>query len=351
MHSNVKYLRGDPTAFIDQFGTSPHLVDQGVNTMAKETEVNIFDFIRSQVLVMLMGEFFASWFGGLVILYTAALAGATTGIVYDASALGLGVGLGVMIAVSIFGHISGGHMNPALTLTLYIMHVVHYLWSSPFTVIVTRTILLVFAFIGQFAGWIVAAACVYYTVHEHDTDTDIGLPHVNPAGINGDTIHLGRAFFAEWVACTIFYSVFALGIIDRAASVMTASLEMGLAVTGITIALAGHTGGVMNPMRWFTTAIVTNEWHEDWHVYVWPPMIAVLVVVLIAEVWRRVLEPLSAGTDPEMISAPSLPPRNKHMEQRKSVHKQSNKPDESFTIDPREFKNQKGRIFAKARRS
>ena len=355
LHSNVKFTKGEPSAFINVFYTAS-LVDQGVNTHTKgEPEINPWNFVRTQVLAVLGGEFLASLFGGFIILYTAALAGAATGIVYDASALGLGVGMGVFIACAAFGHVSGGHANPALTIILYIMNVLHYIRSAPFTVIITRTILLFVAIVAQFAGWIVAAASVYYAVHEHDTDTDIGLPHVDPAGINGDTVHLGRAFFAETWACLIFYCVFAFGIVDRKS--LFPSLEMGLTVTGITIALAGHTGGVMNMMRYLCTAIVTNEWNSDWTVYVFPPLLGVVGAVIFAEIWRRWIEQINPGTDPEMITAPQFPPHNKHMENRKEVHKASNRPKDEFTIDPEEYKKQQGgnppatgRVFAKSRR-
>lgn len=348
LHSNIKVYRGEVTSFINPF-YSAHLVDQGVNTAPKETEVNIFDFIRTQVLAVLAGEFFASWFGGFIILYTAALAGATTGVVYDASALGLGVGLGVFVACAAFGHVSGGHANPSLTAILFVMNVLHYIRSAPFTVVVTRFVLLISAWIAQFAGWIVAAACVYYSLHENDTNTGIGLPRVNPAGINGDTVHLGRAFFAETIASTIFYCVFAFGIVDRKS--LFPSLEMGLTVTAITIALGGHTGGVMNAMRWFCTAIIKNEFNDDWTVYLWPPIIAGIFAVILAEIWRRFIEPISPGSDPEMVTAPQFPPHNKHMENRKEDHKMTNKPKEAFTIDPNKFKDERARVFTKARRA
>jgi glycerol uptake facilitator-like aquaporin len=355
LHSNIRLTKGEPLAFINPFYTQ-ELTDVGVNTAAvddgenRDTEVNILDFIRVQVLAMLGGEFFASFFGGFIILYTAALAGATTGITYDASALGLGVGLGVFIAVAVFGHVSGGHANPALTLVLYIMNVLHYFRSAPFTVIATRTVLLIMGWVGQFAGWICAAACVYYAVHEGDTDTNIGLPQVNPAGINGDTVHLFRAAFAETIASVVFYSVFAFGIVDRKS--LMPSLEMGLAVTGITIALGGHTGGVMNPMRWLCTAIIKSEFNSDWNVYVWPPLVAALLAVVLAEIWRRFIERPSVGYDPSMTSAPQMPPHNKHLEARKEDHKKSGKPESDFTIDSEKYKQQRGasaRVFAKTR--
>jgi len=356
LHSIVRIGRGEPFSFINPFYTQD-LTDVGVNTAARDdkdnrvVEINYYDFIRVQMVAMFGGELFASFFGGFVILYTAALAGAATGITYDASALGLGVGLGVFIACAVFGHVSGGHANPSLTLVLYAMNILHYIRSAPFTILATRTFLLLAAWFGQFIGWLCAAACVFFAVHEHDTQTGIGLPHVNPAGINGDSVRLFPAFFAETIACTVFYSVFAFGIVDRKS--LFPSLEMGLTVTGITIALGGHTGGVMNMMRWVCTAIIKGEANSDWYVYVWPPLVGVILAVALAEIWRRFIERPSVGYDPTMVTAPQMPPHNKHLEARKEDHMKSNKPESEFTIDHKKYKEQmgkiNGRVFAKTR--
>jgi len=328
VNSTIKLIRGETNALIDPITTSPHLQDQGINTYPEEGEFNLWNFIRTQLLAVIMGEFFASWFSGFVILATVALSGATVGIGYNSAALGLGVGLGVFLGMAIFGHISGGHANPALTLILYLMHLLHYAWKGQWGLLITRTVLLLFAFVAQLVGWIVAAACVYYAFNEHTSGTGIGHPKVLSAGINGDDRDLNRAFLAEWVACTILYSLYAFGVVDRKSQF--GAVEMGLGTAGLTVALAGQTGAVMNPMRFVATSIVIAEWGRQWTVFIFPPLIAALCVVLLVEIWRRFVEPVNFNKDnASNMSAPQFPPHNKYVEDDKEKNGV-----EEFTINP-----------------
>lgn len=313
LHSSMKHVRGEINALIDPATQSPHLQDQGINTVPEGGEFNFWNFLRTQFGAVLMGEFFASWFSGVVILATVALTGATTGIAYNATTLGLGAGMGVFLGFAIFGHVSGGLANPALSLILYIMNLLHYMWKGQWLLLITRTVLLLTAWFAQLAGWIVAAACVYYSFNEHITDTDIGHPDILSAGINGDDRDLNRAFFAEWIACTILYSLYAFGCVDKKSP--SCALEMGLGTAGLTMAFAGFTGSVMNPMRFIATSIVIAEWGTQWTVYIFPPLIAVLCVVLFVEIWRRFVEPVNYSEDnADIMSAPQFPPHNKYVE-------------------------------------
>jgi glycerol uptake facilitator-like aquaporin len=323
----MKLVRGEINGLIDPITQSPHLQDQGINTYPEGGEFNIWNFLRTQFGAVLMGEFFASWFSGVVILATVALSGATVGIGYNATALGLGVGLGVFLGMAIFGHVSGGHANPALTLILYLMNLLHYMWEGQWRLLLTRTILLLTAWSAQLVGWIVAAACVYYAFNEHTTDTDIGHPNILSAGINGDDRDLNRAFFAEWVACTILYSLYAFGVVDRKSQF--SAVEMGLGTAGLTIAFAAQSGAVMNPMRFVGTSIVIAEWGRQWTVFIFPPLIAALCVVLLVEIWRRFVEPVNYNKDnAAVMSAPQFPPHNKYVEDDKEK-----KGAEGFTND------------------
>jgi glycerol uptake facilitator-like aquaporin len=327
-HSTIKLARGEINGLISPVTMSPHLQDQGINTLADSSgRFNIYNFVRTQFLAVLLGEFFASWFAGVVILMTAALSGATVGIAYNATTLGMGVGLGVFIAISIFGHISGGHANPALTLLLDTMHMLHYMWEGQWLLLATRTILLLTAWTAQLAGWIVAAACVYYAVNEGTTNTNIGQPNILSAGINGDDRDFNRAFFSEWLASTIFYSVFAFGVVDRKSKI--AAIEMGLTVAALTMAFAAQTAAVMNPMRFVGTAIVVAQWGRNWTVFVFPPLLAVFTVVILVEIWRRFIEPVKySEKNASVMSAPQFPPHNKYVE------------DEKERVKPDDFDNQ-----------
>jgi glycerol uptake facilitator-like aquaporin len=323
-NTNVKISLGDPTALIDSFSKSPHLVDAGMNTAGETTQINLWEFARTQLLAVIVGEFFASWFVSFIICYVGALSFATTvPIAFNVVALSFGLGLAVFTGFALFGHISGGHANPMLSLLLFSMHVYHYIWEGGLWLIITRLILLIAMWIFQFAGWIVGAACVWYALEEPNTKLNPGLP-VLLGGINGVDRDLSRGFFIEFIASTILYCAFAFSVVDRKRD---GHLIMGLVTTAITLAVGAQTGASMNPFRWLATAIINNEYDRDWTVYIWPPFIAVLFAFLLVEFWRRFIEPVSINRDPAVMAAPDMPPRNKYVENRKE-----NSPGQSIDI-------------------
>jgi glycerol uptake facilitator protein len=183
-----------------------------------------------------------------------------------------GWGMAVMVAVYAVGQFSGAHLNPAVTLGLWINgnidagDVPQYL-------------------IGEFAGAMLGAALVFLAYYQHFAATeDPGLklavfstgPAIRNTGWNLVTEIIG----------TMVLVIGVLGITDPGnKGVGTASLGgllVGLLVLGIGLSLGGPTGYAINPARDLGPRImhailpIPGKGPSDWG-YSWIPVVGPLI--------------------------------------------------------------------------
>jgi glycerol uptake facilitator protein len=135
-------------------------------------------------------------------------------------------------AVYAIGHISGGHINPAVTLSLAV--------SGKFS---WREVPGYWA--AQLAGAIAGAAAIYLTLGRLATVTaGGGVTAYNPA-----TMGFGRGLLIE--ALGTFILVFVIfGVIDHRAVPGWAPMAIGAIVFAIIIILGPATGAAINPARY-----------------------------------------------------------------------------------------------------
>jgi MIP family channel proteins len=204
-------------------------------------------------------------------------------VVIAASGAGGGL-LGVAIAhalvlavmVSSFGHISGGHFNPAVTISAWVAGKIETARAAVYVV-------------AQLAGATVGAGLLRWVMPEQAwRQAQLGATLVA-------NISTGRAVLLEAIL-TFFLviTVFAVAIDDRGVFSSIAGLPIGL-VLGFDILVGGPlTGGSMNPARSFGPALIGGTWTNYW-VYVVGPVIGGLVAAsLYAFVFlreRRVVAP------------------------------------------------------------
>ena len=193
----------------------------------------------------------AEFVGTFALLFVAC--GATT---YASSPVDLALGNGLVIAVmvSAVGFISGGHINPAVTLGF----------------VVTRRIALPLAivyWIAQFTAAVAGAALIKWVMPAQDASPSwhVGAPALGQ-GVDpgvGVVVEAVLTFFLVWV-------VFATAADPRGAFKQIAGLAIGFTIA-FDILLGGVlTGAAMNPARAFGPELVGNYWTDAWVWYLGP---------------------------------------------------------------------------------
>lgn len=172
----------------------------------------------------------------------------------DLTGVALAHGLVLAIMVSITMHISGGMVNPAVAVSLWVTGKV----STP------RAGALI---VAQLAGAITGAFLLKFLVPAELFDSgNGGIPAL------GDGVTIGKGILIE--AVTTFFLVFAVfGTVvdDRGPFSKTAGLTIGLVIAFDIMAFGPYTGAAMNPARWLGPALATTDW-ADWYVWIVGPI-------------------------------------------------------------------------------
>lgn len=148
-----------------------------------------------------------------------------------------GWGFAVAIAVYICGWISGGHINPAVTLSLALAGKLPW-----------KEVPLYFA--GQFIGAFLGAALVYATYYTHYQISDNEEHKLLTFCTKPAIPHRGWNFVTEVIATTLLI-VGVLALIDAHNGIVKGMgpFLVGILVYGIGLSLGGPTGYAINPAR------------------------------------------------------------------------------------------------------
>ena len=206
--------------------------------------------------------------------------------------IALAFGLTVLGGVYAFGHISGGHFNPAVTVGLATAK--RFPWKDAIAYIVTQII-----------GAVVAAGTVWLIAINQRGQTKDALS-AGGLGSNGYDDHSPALFnvtagIVTEIVFTAIFVVVILGITDRRAPKGFAALAIGLTLTMIHLATIPVTGTSVNPARSTGPAFVALLGGESWPVeqlwmfWVAPLVGAVLGAVVYGFVGRDVGAPGSEG--------------------------------------------------------
>ncbi|RDW58533.1 putative aquaglyceroporin [Aspergillus mulundensis] len=187
-------------------------------------------------------------------------------------------GFGFMIAIYISGGISGGHMNPAISISMWV-------WRGfPARRCATYTA-------AQVLGAITASGIAYALYHDAIVQlaASNGVPQVLTDAKQAmvvtpkSFVHPVAAFFVEFVGSAILIgAIMALG--DDSNAPPGAGMQafiIGILVTVLILALGFTTGGCFNPARDFGARVVVamagwggtlfSEYHVWW---IWGPWVA-----------------------------------------------------------------------------
>lgn len=166
----------------------------------------------------------------------------------DLGMISLAFGTVVVATVYALGHISGNHINPAVTLGLAVTG--QFPWSRVPAYIAAQVV-------GATAG----AAAILGVLGTPARDAGLGI-----AAYSAQTSPV-QAFFAEFVGTFILvFTVF--GVIHRKAPAGFAGVAIGLVVFAAIIPVAPTTGASINPARTFGPMLVQQlaggsvSWHQ-----------------------------------------------------------------------------------------
>lgn len=167
--------------------------------------------------------------------------------------IALAHGLTIAVMVSAVGHISGGHINPAVTFGAWIGKKISTTAAAIY-------------WAAQLAGGL-AGAILLVLVFDPTTRqaVNLGTPALGPrvTSAQGAVFELVMTFFLVFV-------VFATAIDERGAFKMVGGFAIGLVVTFDILAGGPVTGASMNPARSFGPAAVSGFWVGHWVYWVGP---------------------------------------------------------------------------------
>jgi len=198
----------------------------------------------------------AEFFGTLALIFIGAgsviVAGAGGSVVGEA----LAYGLVVAVMVSVLGHISGGHFNPAVTIGAWVTNQIKTAAAGVYLLVQVA---------GGAAGAALLRVCLPGRIW---MSTQLGTPRVSHQfGISN-----GKAVLIE--AVLTFFLVFAVygtAIDERGPFSKIAGLPIGLVLTFDVLMGGPLTGAAMNPVRWLGPALVSGT-YTDWWVYLIGPV-------------------------------------------------------------------------------
>jgi len=171
-------------------------------------------------------------------------------------------GLAIMVMVYATGHLSGAHINPAVTVAFTAAR--HFPARDAVAYVPS-----------QLAGAVAAAAVLRAAWHGTPADLGATIPSVGT----------GAAFVYELVMTAILMFVIMAVATDTRAVGAAAAIAIGGAVGLGALFGGGVTGASLNPARSFGPALLANQWHAFW-LYVVAPTAGALIGALVYQATR-----------------------------------------------------------------
>jgi aquaporin Z len=209
----------------------------------------------------------------------------------DVNGAALAYGFVVAVMVCAVGHVSGGHLNPAVTLGFVLTRRI----SPPLALVYL---------VVQFAAGIAAAALLKWLLAAQLEDgISLGAPAlISSSGITvtsgqGVVIEAVLTFFVVWV-------VFATAVDPRGTFKQVAGLAVGFTVAAGVFFASRLTGAAMNPARALGPELIGNHWKDAWVWYLGPFAGGAVASVLYELLFLRPARPTVVGTPGSEVDEP-----------------------------------------------
>lgn len=192
--------------------------------------------LGSKLLAEFVGTFFLIAVGVAVIFASGG----------DLLAIAFGHGLVIAIMVSSVAHVSGAHLNPAVTVAMLVFR--QQSIGEALAYIVT-----------QLAAGALGALVVVWGFGVDASSIVDQTPRL------ADGISAGQGFLLEIVATFMLgWVIYAVAVDRDGAFFKVAGLPIGFAVTAGILMIGPATGAALNPARWFGPALVSGRWDDAW---------------------------------------------------------------------------------------
>ena len=185
--------------------------------------------------------------------------------------IALAHGVGISVLITMFMAVSGGHLNPAVSLALWLAQKID---GRRFAFYVA----------AQLIGAIIGALLIKAFFPSGVTRvTSLGTPQISGA------LSLFEAIAVEAVLTFFLVSaVFGTAVLPTAPKV--GGFGIGLAIFTCALVCGSLTGAAMNPARAFGPALVSMDWHGQIVYWIGPGLGAAVAAAL----WRYLLLPRDA---------------------------------------------------------
>ncbi|MFZ1320592.1 MAG: aquaporin Z [Ignavibacteria bacterium] len=184
----------------------------------------------------------------------------------------LAFGLTVLTIIYALGHISGGHLNPAVSIGLWVSGRIEAKEVLPYI-------------ISQILGGIAGAGVLYVIVTGNGSQIGNfaanGYGEHSPGGYN-----LMSALVTE-VVMTFMFLIVILGSIDKKASIGFAGVSIGLCLTLIHLISIPVTNTSVNPARSISQALFVGGWAmEQLWLFILAPIVGAVLAGLVYKVFK-----------------------------------------------------------------
>jgi aquaporin TIP len=208
-----------------------------------------------------IAEFIATF--GLVFIGASAVILNSSSGVLDLTGVALAQGLVLAIMVSITAHLSGGFVNPAVTIGVWVAGKIP---SGRAAVLI----------VAQLLGAIAGAYLVKFLFPPIVYDAGTG-----GAAVLNSQIASGKGIVLEAVGTFLLvFAVFGTAIDERGPYAKTAGLTIGLVIAFDIMAFGPLTGAAVNPARWLGPALAAGAW-DNWFVWIVGPVAGAIVAAVV----------------------------------------------------------------------
>lgn len=238
-------------------------------------------------LAELIGTFLLVFFiTSVIVLFVATGSQAQFG--SDFAVVGLAQGFALFGVIVMFGVVSGGHFNPAVTLAAAVLRRINPIDAAIYM-------------LAQLSGAVLGALLTKGLLLDEGRATHYGAAQVSGL-LSGN--FAGSVIEAVGTFCLVL--VILAAVYSKKSVKDWAPLAIGTTLAFLIMVGGPLDGGSFNPARWFGPALVGNTWGG-----VWPYLVGPIVgSLLAAAVFKFVLEPGGpAPTEPPERVKPAAAPK------------------------------------------
>jgi aquaporin Z/aquaporin NIP len=222
---------------------------------------NIGANMLAAAVAELIGTFILIY-GGTAVAVAALLERPVAGPIYDSLATPLAFGLALLVVAASIGHVSGGHVNPAVTLGLAVTG--HFPWRYVPAYLAAQ---LVGAVLGALATWATFG----------DAARTVGNL---AATIPGPEIGAGTAVLVEALVTFLLVFVVVSVATDDRVDAALAPIAVGAALAVAVLVAGPVTGGAVNPVRALGPALIAGQFSALW-VYLVGPLLGGIAAAVV----------------------------------------------------------------------